>query len=702
MTFDQFSQYLTWAIYIIIFCIVGAKAAQRPTQANIDIALLFAVPALSIGISLANSLQIIQPNPTTAAITSAISTSLLIALSYMLFRLVDDFTAVPGWLVRSAPAVLAVFVVSNFLIAPPRPQWFTTLELLYGIILFIYTSVKFIRESSRSSGVTMRRMRAVAFGSITLCALFLLVVVLIFFPGTIRSLIWLVDLTELGSGFMYYLGFATPGTLRRAWQEPELRAFLGRAASLPRLPDTESIIRELERGAASAVGAPEARVGLWDDTIKRLRFKMDGTYFDSDPNRSLSGRVFLTQKPLFSDNIARDNPPNIDVSRPRDAVALLSAPITAGEKRLGVLTVYSTRAPIFAEEDLELVRLLADQAAVILESRALIDEAARVRAREEVTRLKEDFLSAAAHDLKTPLTILVMQTEMLERRAQRSPDAPVDITALQKLKKEAYRLKDLVLELLDAARAEQGKLIGEFEEVDLVAYAREVCERRSTRRHPCSVHADGEVPGVYDPNRIVQLIENLVENAIKYSPDGGPVTIRIWQDRSNQEPEIRYQSLSIHNPQSTIHNWNHLTVTDTGIGIPKEDLPNVFERFHRGSNVDDRHFAGMGLGLFICHGIVEQHGGRIWVESPASTLSHVTDGHNGHNDGALPGMGSSSEILYSRDNHHNDDGHISFDLSRQHTGTTFHVALPALPTIESPEPAEIGASQGQPGGENAV
>src|SRR5207248_3527151 len=103
---------------------------------------------------------------------------------------------------------------------------------------------------------------------------------------------------------------------------------------------------------------------------------------------------------------------------------------------LGVLTVYAARAPIFADEDLELVQLLADQAAVILESRALIDQAARVRAREEVARMKEDFLSAAAHDLKTPLTTLVAQAQMLERRAQRNPNAPADVVGIQKVVRE--------------------------------------------------------------------------------------------------------------------------------------------------------------------------------------------------------------------------------------------------------------------------
>ncbi len=220
--------------------------------------------------------------------------------------------------------------------------------------------------------------------------------------------------------------------------------------------------------------------------------------------------------------------------RAQGAVALLSAPITAGENRLGVLTVYAPNAPIFADEDLALVQLLADQAAVILESRALIDEAARVKAQEEATRMKEDFLSAAAHDLKTPLTTLVVQSELLERRAGRTPGAPADLEGLRKMTKEVHRLKDFVLELLDAARAEQGKLLRQPEETDLVAYSQEGIARHNSSRHPCIIEADGAVTGMYDANRITQLIENLVENAVKYSPDGGPIRIRLWREFSGR------------------------------------------------------------------------------------------------------------------------------------------------------------------------
>src|SRR5204862_8184128 len=110
------------------------------------------------------------------------------------------------------------------------------------------------------------------------------------------------------------------------------------------------------------------------------------------------------------------------------------------------------------------VQLLADQAAVVLESRALIDEAARVQAREQVTRLKDDFLSAAAHDLRTPLTTLVAAAQLLDRRAARFPDQPADPVAIGRILSEAQRLRTLVVELLDASRAERGSLVGERHE----------------------------------------------------------------------------------------------------------------------------------------------------------------------------------------------------------------------------------------------
>jgi signal transduction histidine kinase len=262
-----------------------------------------------------------------------------------------------------------------------------------------------------------------------------------------------------------------------------------------------------------------------------------------------------------------------------------------------VLTAYAARPPIFADDDLVLLRLLADQAAVILESRRLIDEAARVRAREEATRLRDDFLSSAAHDLKTPLTTLLAQAQLLERKAARDPAAPADLSGIRRLVGETRRLNGLVLELLDASRAEHGRILASFEPVDLAALAQEVCQRATSDRHPCHAETDGPLEGRFDRARIEQVLNNLVENAIKYSPDGGAVVIRVWSEGERA----------------------HVSVADSGIGIPPDDQPFIFERFHRGRNVDDRQFAGMGLGLYICRAIVEAHGGVIRVVSAPGT-----------------------------------------------------------------------------------
>ena len=228
--------------------------------------------------------------------------------------------------------------------------------------------------------------------------------------------------------------------------------------------------------------------------------------------------------------------------------------------------MYASRTPIFARDDLALVKLLADQAAVILESRSLIDEAGRVQAREEAARLKDDFLSAAAHDLKTPLTTLVARAQLLERRALRTPDAPADLASIRAVISETQRLRDFVLELLDATRVERGLLVGQREDVDLRALIEEAVQRRAGAPEQFTLDLHESVIGSYDRNRICQLLENLIENAAKYNLENESVEIKLWQQDHTA----------------------HVTVADHGIGIPANDVPHIFDRFFRGTNVDDR------------------------------------------------------------------------------------------------------------------
>jgi signal transduction histidine kinase len=588
MSAEQLVQLLTQGLFVVIFGIVAVKAVYQPRRTNLDIALLFGACTLIVAETwVVAALGIAQSHVLTAA-----TGSLLMALPYLLLRLVDDFAGVPPALMRCAEVGLALAVLSLWVLLA-FPVWLSLLCVAYFVGLTLYVARAFVGAAGQASGVTRRRMLAVATGSACLGLEILTAGIALVVPQYGAWWSVLINLFALAAGLCYFVGFAPPPWLRRAWQEPEVRAFLGRAASLPRLPTTREIIRELEHGAAGALGASAAALGVWDEAERALRYAVGEHASVTGDGKFFGGRVFTTQRALFSPDVARDDPAHAAVYQARGAGAMLGAPVTAGEKRLGVLVVYAPRAPVFAEDDLLLVKLLADQAAVILESRALIDEAARVRAREEVTHLKDDFLSAAAHDLKTPLTALVGQAQLLELRARRNPTAPADLAGIQRIVGETERLKRLVVELLDVARAERGQLVGHREELDLVAVVQEACLRHSTALHPCVLECDEPAAGVYDASRMMQLIDNLLENAVKYSPRGGEIHVAIGGD----DGRVR------------------LAVTDAGIGIPAGDLPHLFDRFHRGTNVDDRRFAGMGLGLYICRRIVEEHGGRIWAVS---------------------------------------------------------------------------------------
>jgi signal transduction histidine kinase len=133
-----------------------------------------------------------------------------------------------------------------------------------------------------------------------------------------------------------------------------------------------------------------------------------------------------------------------------------------------------------------------------------------------------------------------------------------------------------------------------MEIVDLVSLVREAVAHVSSEQHTCAVEGEEPITGAFDRARILQLLDNLLENALKYSPSGGRLVVRV----------------------RAVGRDACIEVQDEGIGIPADDLPHLFDRFHRGSNVDRVEATGLGLGLYICKGIVEEHGGRIWATSP--------------------------------------------------------------------------------------
>ena len=612
MRAEELFQNLAQLLYFAIFVAVLLRARKRWTRVGLDMLLLFGDAAVIIVSSALLNLLAISGG----ALIQDIQAALLMALPYLLLRLVADFMEVPLWLMRGAGIGLLVSVIVLLAVEAPLALVPTLLLVAYFVGLALYCSIAFWRGARAWRGVTRRRLEAVALGSVFLGLDIFVAGLQAALPTLMPLLGVLGPVFGMASGLAYFLGFVPPTWLRRAWQEPELRAFLERAATLPHLPDTRAIVAELERGAASATGGAGAVIGLVEPDGQTLVFRTqmdvpatavgatadhfqrtgEGVRLDLSAH-ALAARTVRERRAMFVENLERDDPLNAELYRIRGVQAAVSAPIMSGGESIGVLMAYAPRAPMFADSDVELVQLLADQAAVVLESRKLLDAASQAQARAEATRLKEDFLSSAAHDLKTPITGILTQAQVIQRRVAQQPSDPLVPAGVARIIGEARRLSALVLELLDVSLLEQGRLVSTRESVNLVELAAVVCSRYARGPTRCRLEASQPVVGVLDPIRIRQLLEHLVDNAIKFSPPGSEVVVRVTRQGESAG----------------------LEVIDPGIGIPVPDYAQLFDRFHRGSNVDDRRFAGLGLGLYLSRGIVQQHGGRIWA-SPNPTV----------------------------------------------------------------------------------
>jgi PAS domain S-box-containing protein len=217
----------------------------------------------------------------------------------------------------------------------------------------------------------------------------------------------------------------------------------------------------------------------------------------------------------------------------------------------------------------------------------------------EIDRLKDEFVSMAAHELRTPLTAIRGYVQLLEKQLAQ-PDA-ISSRALRTLREQSERMGRLINELLDVARMETGQLEFRFASLELIPLLQQlIAEVASTAprhrialvRHP----ADLAPTGRWDHDRLAQVFANLLTNAVKYSPDGGTITVLVNQSPVNDNDVV-------------------ISISDEGLGIPPDQLPRLFARYSRGT--DSRHLlqTGLGLGLYITKEIIDAHGGSIRVDS---------------------------------------------------------------------------------------
>jgi|GEM_PF-1914245 len=222
------------------------------------------------------------------------------------------------------------------------------------------------------------------------------------------------------------------------------------------------------------------------------------------------------------------------------------------------------------------------------------------KANEELRRhdqVKTGFFSTINHEMRTPLTAIIGYVDLLLARDSFSRD---EEHMLRTIRNNSHRLLDLVNNILDISRIEDGRLTlvrRSIEVLPVVNQSVDVVRPMARTKHiAISVDVSPEIPDVWgDPKRVHQVLVNLLSNAIKYTPDTGTVTVAAQLSQSPDLVEI--------------------SVSDTGIGIPAELLPHVFDRFSRVERPEIQHTVGTGLGLSIAKGLVEVHGGEIRVQS---------------------------------------------------------------------------------------
>lgn len=277
--------------------------------------------------------------------------------------------------------------------------------------------------------------------------------------------------------------------------------------------------------------------------------------------------------------------------------SLLVLPLRSRREVLGAIVIAANDpSRKMTDDKLPLAELLAERAAVAIENAQLYTQQVEARRKvEDLSRLKDEFLSIASHELRTPVTSIKGYTQLAKSLIQES-DLETSSEYLDVALDQIDRMSRLILELLDVSRIETGRLEIRREDINWASFVRSVVERHRTanpeRRFQLRLRDDDiDVEG--DRDRLEQVLGNLIENAVKYSPEGSDVIVEV-------EPDGNRVITSI---------------TDRGIGIPNDELAQVFERFHRGRHVSSTNYGGLGLGLYISKQIVERHNGAIWVDS---------------------------------------------------------------------------------------
>ena len=386
-------------------------------------------------------------------------------------------------------------------------------------------------------------------------------------------------------------------------REQRLERILEISRELTSTTALEPLLHKIVDVSAEVTGSEAASILLLDVRSGELRFRAES----GDPSGlldipvpvddSIAGAVLISGEPYVLSDTSAD-PRHYDAVGEQVGLqtrSLLAVPLKIKERRIGVLeAINKEEGNTFGQEDIEVLTALAAQAAVSIESARLVEALREAYERlGKLDQLKSDFIAIASHELRTPLSLILLYAAVLQE--QLGEEAGQQLEAVLRA---ANHLKDIIGTMLNLRFLETGQMDVISTLFDLRTVIQEACKDNGPIAESNGVLLgtdlpDDEVPVQADKEKMRVVLDNLISNAIKFTPANGRVEVTLCG--RGDEVEI--------------------VVSDTGIGIPQEELERIFDRFYQVEDHMIRRHGGMGLGLAIVKGLVELHGGRVWAES---------------------------------------------------------------------------------------
>ena len=392
------------------------------------------------------------------------------------------------------------------------------------------------------------------------------------------------------------------GSFRKEQQRRrQLEAVRDVTTELTHQLDLTTLLELITRRATNLVDASSGAVFLWDEAAQVLvprAWHGLGTWMGGlrvRPGEGAAGSAAIERRGIILNDYPTSPLAHTALLAHTPISAALAAPIVYQDQLVGVIVAMHERpGRTFQSDDLDLLGLFADQAAMAIEQAHVFENVAMAEALRELARLKTEFLSTASHELRTPLTLIHGYAELLRMRATRLSAAEVADMAGEILNGSSTMIR-LVDDLLDFARLESHQPIVEARRVDVELLLRRqlAALRERVGGERVVLEAPAPLDAEIDPSFLQQIVRNLVANALQYAPHG-QVTVRAGRRDA----------------------WMVVEVADEGPGIPAREQSRIWETFYRGEHARVSPHRGSGLGLAVVKQLTELHGGRAEVESP--------------------------------------------------------------------------------------